>query len=45
MKKKKVIAIYNSRGKVMEYPEDNQRYVENYREFVKQNLKHRDISA
>jgi len=43
--KRMVIAIYSSRGKIMEYPEDNQRYVENYREFVKRNLKHRDISA
>lgn len=43
--KKRVIPIYNSQGKIVEYPEDNQSYIDNYREFLKNNLKHIDVTA
>lgn len=43
--KRTIVPIYNSRGKIIEYPEQNQRYVENYREFLKNNQKHINIIA
>ncbi len=42
---KRVSPIYDSRGRIVESPADNIRYVEAYREYLKQPKKHVDISA
>jgi hypothetical protein len=40
-----VIAIYNSRGKIIEYPEDHERFQETYKELLKKFREQENISA